>query len=330
MYGLKDTEEGRVSYDVWKNTTHPEDFKEVEKALQDGVEGTKEYDTTFRIVLPTRAIHYIRAFGVVMKNEKGQPVNMIGVNFDITKEKEVDKAKTEFVSLASHQLRTPLSSINWYSEMLLSGDAGELNKDQKEFINEIYTGNQRMVSLVNALLNVSRLELGTFAVDPTELDIKKEAHTIVEEIKLIASKKEIEISTNYQEELPTVMTDKNLLGIVITNLLSNAVKYTPDKGSVKLDVTHDDKWISIKVSDTGIGIPEEQQENIFSKLFRADNAKQSDSEGTGLGLYIIKSIADHAGGEISFESKKDKGSTFEFKLPLSGMKSRNGSKKLED
>lgn len=261
-------------------------------------------------------------------DENGNVEFIISISHDITKEKEIDRAKTEFVSLASHQLRTPLSSVNWYSEMLLSGDAGPLNEDQKSFVGEIYKGNQRMVDLVNSLLDVSRLELGTFTIAPEIIDICEPAKSVINELKPGISNKKIKLEMSCNGDLPQIKADPKLIRIVFQNLLSNAVKYTPEGGKVSLKIEKEDKNLLITVSDNGYGIPRNQHEKVFQKLFRADNVKAKDTEGTGLGLYIIKSILNASGGEIKFESEEDKGTTFFVRLPLQGMAAKKGDKVL--
>ncbi len=248
-------------------------------------------------------------------------IGAVAVFRDVTKEKEIDKAKTEFVSLASHQLRTPLSTINWYTEMLLAGDAGKLKDKQKEYLSEIYTGNQRMVELVDALLSVSRLELGTFMVEPEQTNITELIESEINEQKPQIEKRQIKVSSSFQENNFTVKTDPKLLRMIIQNLLSNAVKYTPIGGEVKTEVTFSKLRGNmldalIKISDTGYGIPDNQKDKIFSKLFRADNVREKDTEGTGLGLYIVRLIIEHSGGKIWFESQENKGTTFYLTLPL--------------
>ena len=261
-------------------------------------------------------------------DKNGNVSFFVGIERDITKEKEIDKAKTEFVSLASHQLRTPLSSINWYSEMLLAGDAGKLNKEQKQFVSEIYTGNQRMVELVNALLNVSRLELGTFIVEPVPTNLIEISESIIKELQPTILDKKLILKTSYDKTIGKINVDPALTRIIFQNLLSNATKYTPDKGKIFVSIKKNTKNVLIDIKDTGYGIPKSQQDKIFTKLFRADNVKEKDTEGTGLGLYIIKSIIDKSGGVISFISDENKGTKFHIELPLSGMKKKEGSRKL--
>jgi PAS domain S-box-containing protein len=247
---------------------------------------------------------------------------------DITREKEIDKSKTEFVSLASHQLRTPLSAIRWYSEMLGSEKLGALNLKQKEYLDEIYRSNRRMIDLVNSLLNVSRIDMGTFAVEPTPTDIKEITQSVLKELFVKIEESKLKVTEFYQEKLPKINADPKLIRIIIQNLLSNAVKYTHEGDEVSVSLTVDDKNMLIKVSDTGIGIPKSVQDKMFTKLFRADNARVAESEGTGLGLYIIKSIVERSGGKTWFISEENKGSTFFVEIPLSGMTPVSGAKDL--
>ncbi|MFA6322798.1 MAG: ATP-binding protein [Candidatus Buchananbacteria bacterium] len=263
-------------------------------------------------------------------NNRNEVEFFVDIEHDITKEKQIDRAKTEFVSLASHQLRTPLSAINWFAEMLLSGDAGKLKKEQAEYLKEIYQSNQRMVELVNALLNVSRLELGTFMIEPEDVDIVEISRSVLSELSSLVAKKEITLKKSYSKEIPkTLKLDQKLTRIIFQNLLSNAIKYTPEKGQVDLSIGVEGKNLLIKVADNGYGIPTGQQEKIFTKLFRADNVREKDAEGTGLGLYIVKSILNQSGGKIWFESIEGKGTTFNVTIPLTGMKSKVGTKTID-
>ncbi len=250
------------------------------------------------------------------------------VSPNIRKSKEIDKAKSEFVSLASHQLRSPLSVISWYSEMLLQGDVGEVTSEQREWICGIRLSSQRMTELVNALLNVSRIDLGTFAITLAAVDIRALAIDVVDEVKVQTNDREQNLSVDIAENLPVFQADEKLLRMVFQNLLSNASKYTQKGGKISLSVRLSNGNIVIAVSDSGIGIPKDQQARIFTKLFRAENAQISGVEGTGLGLYIVKSIIDNAGGSIRFESAENKGTTFVVSLPVNGMKSRDGQKGL--
>ncbi len=248
---------------------------------------------------------------------------------DVYHEKEIDRSKTEFVSLASHQLRTPLSTVSWYSEMLLAGDAGKLNKEQAQYVDEIYRGNHHMIELVGSLLNVSRVELGTFSVEPEPTNLVKLCQTIIKDLEPKIFARKIDFKEKYDRGIPIMDVDPKLMRMVIENLASNAIKYTPEAGTVTLHLKRLTQEVQIMIKDTGYGIPEGQQDKIFSKLFRADNVKARDTEGTGLGLYMVKSIIDYSGGKIWFESSENNGTTFYVNMPIRGMKHKRGGKQLD-
>lgn len=258
----------------------------------------------------------------------GRLIFFAGVERDITKEKEVDRSKSEFVSLASHQLRTPLSAVNWYAEMLMDEDVGKLNKKQKDYLLEIYHSSKRMSDLVGALLNVSRIEMGTFAVEPEPTDVVEIAESVIKEIAHEVKKRKQEITEEYGKDIGLINVDRNLTELVIQNLVSNAVKYTQNGGSIGLSITKNPDVVLIAVSDNGYGIPEAQKDRVFQKFFRADNVREKETDGTGLGLYMVKEIVEHSGGKIWFQSQENKGSTFYVSVPLSGMTKKEGSKKL--
>lgn len=256
-----------------------------------------------------------------------------------TKNKEIEAAKVDFISLVSHQLRTPLSIIKWYIDYIVSGDAGELKTDQKKFLKEAYRANERMIELVNSLLIVSRIDLGTFTINPIMVDITKLSDEILNNFKKEIESKNLYLLKDY-DRIPEIKVDPSLMKLVFENLVSNSVKYTPDNKNIKISIKKEKKDVLIKVSDQGCGIPEEIQVKIFTKLFRADNVKKIESVGTGLGLYIVKAIIEKSGGKIWFESpSKEKlgkskanenkmGTTIFIKIPLEGMKEKEGTKSL--
>lgn len=261
--------------------------------------------------------------------EGGRTIFYTALEQDITKRFEVDKAKTEFVSLASHQLRTPLSAVRWYSEMLLAGSAGSLNETQEKYVKEVYTASKRMIELVGALLNVSRIDLGTFAIDPKPTDLRELSASVVKELEHQIASKKLILKEKYSKDLPMLNVDPALMRMVFQNLISNAVKYTPDNGTIAIALASQGNNVLISVVDNGYGIPKEQQDKIFTKLFRADNAREVDPSGTGLGLYIVKAIMEKSGGSIRFESEEGNGAAFYGILPLSGSPGRGGTKQLE-
>lgn len=259
---------------------------------------------------------YISATPVIVKDEVAGAIEVFR---DITTEKAIDQAKTEFVYLASHQLRTPLSTINWYLELLLSGDAGPITSDQKTYLQEAYDSNQHMVSLVNELLDASRLDLGTMAVKSEPVDLVKLTDEALEEIKPLIIKKRLQLQKNFATGIAPYQTDPKLLRMVFQNLLTNSVKYTPEKGVVTVTLKKKLGQILLTVQDTGYGIPLEEQPKIFGKLFRATNVKEKEPGGTGLGLYVVKAAVAQLGGTIRFASpppKQTTGTAFYITLPL--------------
>lgn len=253
---------------------------------------------------------------------------MIGVNFDITKEKEIDREKTEFVSLASHQLKTPVGAISWNLEMLKTGDYGPLNEQQQEVVSEMYTMNQRMIELINGLLNISRIELGVFIIEPTPTNFVAICEEVLNEMEPRLISKGHHLTKRYDENLTDVNADSKLLRIVFQNLISNAIKYTPDRGEVGVAIEVEGGEVLITVSNNGAAIPEADKPRIFTKLFRASNAQEQDPHGNGLGLYLVKEIVMNAGGRIWFDSIAGKGTTFYVSFPLSGMLKKEGTKEL--
>jgi|GEM_PF-2257552 len=259
---------------------------------------------------------------------KDKVVGVIDVFRDITHEIEVDAAKSEFVSLASHQLRTPLTTMKWYSHALMQEGAPNLSTKQLEYIKEIYHNNQRMVGLVNSLLNVSRIELGRFLIKPVSLDIRKVANELIHDVKTYADSRNITIQKQYDITTPLVEADPNLIKIIFQNLLNNAIKYSKEHATVHFRIKNNNKEIIFTISDTGCGIPKDQQDKIFTKMFRTENARAIDPEGSGLGLYIVKSIVEQSGGHVWFSSEINKGSTFYVALPTAGMVKRGPGSRL--
>lgn len=265
---------------------------------------------------------------LLLKNEGNLGVVILMHN--VTKEKEVERMKSEFVSVASHQLRTPLSAIKWFIEMLINGDAGEINMEQMSYLTQAFETNEHMIDLVNSLLNISRIESGRLAIDPETTDIIKLTEEAFNEVSVIAAEKKQKIElVKPKVKIPLVMTDPRLLRQIIQNLISNAIKYTPEKGKIILTISKIDKnFVQFDIRDNGLGIPVHQQDKLFQKFFRADNVIQTETEGTGLGLYVCKSLVEMLGGKIWFESQEDKGTTFSFTLPFLGSKGKKGERTL--
>ncbi len=245
----------------------------------------------------------------------------VGIETDVTNEKEIDRAKTEFVSVASHELRTPLANMSLSLDIILNGIAGELNKEQKRYLRGVYRDIEGMSEVINALLNVSRIELRTMIINPEPTNISDIAARVVEEIAPQIRNKNLKLKTSYEKELPVIDLDRNLTRIILQNLISNAIKYTPFGGKISVVIKKQRSDVLIEVADTGCGIPEDEQNKIFMKMFRARNARETKNDGIGLGLYIVNSIVEKVGGKIWFKSEENKGTVFFVSIPLGGMKS---------
>jgi signal transduction histidine kinase len=244
------------------------------------------------------------------------------------------------LSLASHELRTPLSIIKWYTEMLLDGDAGALNDDQTKYLRTIQTSNQRAIDLIRSLLNVSRLDLGTFSINPTDVDLRFLVKQILTENKTLLEEKRMHTEEKYDSAIPGIIpiisVDKQICLVILRSLIANAILFSKEESIVSVHVCEmkqgedigskkiTENSLVISVSDSGIGIPESDQENIFSRFFKAGNAINEDFKGAGLGLYIVQTILDKVGGEIWFNSKQNVGSTFYVSFPMSGMTKKEG------
>jgi|GEM_PF-821598 len=271
---------------------------------------------------------YLQVFMNVVEdaNLPGKNIGAVLLIEDVTAAKLVDKAKSEFVSVASHQLRTPLSIINWYLELLESGDSGVLDTEQRTFVEEIAKSSKRMVMLVNTLLDVSRLELGSLKLDEKLTDVSAVVAHAVNELHYKVEEQKLKVITEFAK-IPKIFLDDRHFESVVQNIFANALKYTPEGGEVRLRVVESaagetfggkklsQASIAVEISDTGYGIPKQQQDKIFDKFFRADNVLDKDEPGTGLGLYIAKSVIEAMGGNIWFVSREGKGSTFYITVP---------------
>ena len=235
---------------------------------------------------------------------------------DITKQKKAEDAKSEFVSLASHQLRTPIAGMKWSAELLQLDSPDTLTERQLKYMDRLHTSIDRMSRLVDDFLRVSRFELGSFQPEYRTITLKNLFDDVLAELAEAAAQKELIIEAKYDTTVTEFITDPDLLRMILTNLYSNAVKYTPAKGTIAVSFVHDKNKLCIQVADSGMGIPTEDQEGIFSKLFRASNATRDVPDGTGLGLYILREAVAVLRGKVSFTSVEGVGTTFDVQIPF--------------
>lgn len=245
----------------------------------------------------------------------GRPLGAIEVFRDISEEEEIDRMKSEFISLASHQLRTPLSAVKTYSHMLIDGYMGSLDQAQKKALRTIIGASDRMNELISTLLNITRMESGTIKITPKYVSLDRLAQEVLDEISLLAADKEISTSLKIGKGSMGVRTDSLLFKEILVNLATNAIKYSPRKGILTLKLRSRKNDVILSVCDTGYGIPKSAQTEIFSKFYRASNVTRRETTGTGLGLYLVKGLTEALGGKIWFDSQEGKGTTFYVSLP---------------
>lgn len=230
---------------------------------------------------------------------------------------EISRMKSEFVSVVSHQLRSPLSNLRWAIEFLMSGRADAITEKQLEYFKILMENSDRMRELVADLLNVSRLEQGIMPFKKEEVSLAEIVGQVVKEADIFAKASNVVIDFEDENSLPRISTDPVQLKLAVSNLLDNAIRYTKREGRVKINLAEKGKILFCEVSDSGVGIPKDDQKYIFQKFFRSSNILKQQTEGSGLGLYIAKSIIEKLGGKINFKSQEGVGSTFWLTLPIS-------------
>jgi signal transduction histidine kinase len=228
--------------------------------------------------------------------------------------KELDKAKDDFISMASHQLRTPLTTVKGYLSMMLEGDTGKLAEQQRRVIDLAYFSAQRMVFLINDLLNVSRINTGKFVIEPSPVNLREMVQTEMTQLERTAEGRGVKLASRLPDEFSTVMLDENKIRQVMMNFIDNAIYYTRPGGTVNIELIDAGPAIEFRVVDTGIGVSEKDKPKLFGKFFRADNAKQQRPDGNGLGLFMAKKVITSHGGSVIFESREGVGSTFGFRF----------------
>lgn len=244
-------------------------------------------------------------------------IGKIIILHDITREKAIERMKSEFVTIAAHQLRTPLSAVKWTMRLILDRDMGPISKEQEEILLKGYQSNERMINLINDLLNVARIEEGRFNYTFSEVAFADLLNESLDVYQPLIKVKKLKIAMEKPEcVLPKMKLDKEKIKLVLQNLIENAINYSPAGGEVTISYKCDKMNLTFSVKDRGMGIPEKQHSRIFSKFFRAENAVRMETEGTGLGLFIVKNIIESHNGKVWFESKESKGTTFYFTIPL--------------
>jgi len=253
------------------------------------------------VVIGVTAILFIINYLVVQGSEKLAQVNQM---------------KTEFVNIASHQLRTPLTGIKWAINLMNSNQSEKLTKEQSERIQIIKENNQRMINLVNDLLNLSRIEQGKLGLTPEKISLDEITRKIIKEHSLITKASNTELSLESEPNLPLISINSQGMELVLNNLIDNAIRYTKKKGLVKIKLFKKGNSVRCEIEDNGVGIPKGDQNKIFQKFFRSQNIMKYQTEGTGLGLFIAKAVIKNVKGQIGFFSQENKGTIFWFEIPI--------------
>lgn len=314
-YSLSELIGGKFS--LWWTEMPPEYYEKLWQVLQVGKK-------TFVGELVNRRkngeVYQVSATISPIVGDDGMVRFFVALERDITEEKALESARTNFISIASHQLRTPLTSIRWFSEMLMEGDAGELTKDQKRFVEPVYRGTKQMIDLINLLLQLARVEAGKLSMEPVVVFLPTFIQEVVNAMQGSFAEKEQQVIIKTGDDIKTVMLDKEFVWQVLQNLMSNAQRYSKPKSEIVVYVKKMPEFFQIAVQDSGIGIPQNEQSRIFEKFFRASNAAKFVPDGSGLGLALVHALVEEWGGSVWFESQEGKGTTFFFTIPVSGTK----------
>ncbi len=263
---------------------------------------------------PEHRVLEVRTNPVV--DRTGRSLGCVSTLHDVTAAREIAVMKNEFVSMVSHELRTPLTSIKGYVDLIVDGDAGEINEIQREFLGIVQENSDRLVSLINDLLDISRIESGRVHLKIEPLDVAEVIEGVVDTFRTVADAQGVTLEWHVARGLPKMAGDRDRAGQVLMNLVSNAIKYSPGGGTARIEAHRHGGEVVISVADSGIGISEEDQRQLFTKFFRVDSSLTREIGGTGLGLSICKSVVELQGGRIWATSTSGEGSTFAFTVPV--------------
>lgn len=260
------------------------------------------------------AVQEIREFNETLKQRIANATKELRTSNSMLR--RLDKAKDEFVSMASHQLRTPLTSVKGYISMVLDGDAGQVSSSQRQLLDEAFNSSERMVRLINDFLNVSRIQTGKFIIDKHPIDMSQLIEQEIDSLQSSAIVHNMKFIYNPPKNFPMVDIDEGKIRQVVMNFADNAIYYSNDNSDININLSVDSDNIVFTIKDTGIGVPAAEQDELFTKFYRASNAKKQRPDGTGVGLYLAKKIINAHKGKVIFESAQDKGSTFGFSIPI--------------
>lgn len=310
---------GKPIWDIIKvfGAEKPVDVSDYCPVGEDAFEGVVFSKKNLRVVGGGGKETYVNFISGHIKEGTNVNIGCILTLQDVSREHTIERLKTEFVSIAAHQLRTPLSATKWGLGIFLDGSMGKLTAKQLEFLKRVYTNNERMIALVNDLLNVARIEEGKFVYALAMTDMGKLLDSVINQLKEEIKNKIIKIEIRRPKNiLPEIFVDAEKIALAIQNIVENAVKYSEKGDEIAVTLKATDQTLEVIVQDTGVGIPRKQQSRVFSKFFRGENVIRMETEGSGLGLFIAKNIIDAHGGKINFSSEEGKGTMISVSLPI--------------
>lgn len=307
----------------WEDWIHPEDREQVMNQLKKAQKAIATFDCIYRFKVKGGVYIYVRDEGVFLKNGGKKAVTMLGVMKDYSREQKEAKAKSDFVAIAAHQLRTPLTGIKWSLELLQKQEIGALNETQQEHLNNIYLNNNKLINLVSDLLDVSHIETGRkFDIVKKKNNICLLINDVVDLNKELIKRKKMKVEKHYKLcSNKSVYFDASKISQVMNNLLINALNYSPEGTKVVISTSFAGKELKVSVRDHGYGFLDKEKNRAFERFFRGTNILDKNISGTGLGLSIARSIIEAHGGKIWFESEINKGTNFYFQIPINKKKS---------
>ncbi|KGK98878.1 histidine kinase [Methanococcoides methylutens] len=313
---------------------HPDDLERVEDILSESITKRTPHFSQYRIITRSGEIRWVEEQTLLQIDKNNNLNYMQGIIVDITERKNAEdqiinakiaaeasnQTKSKFLANMSHELRTPLNSIIGFSDILLENIAGPINEKQEKYIYNVLNSGKHLLNLINDILDLSKVEAGKMDIHYEVFYVREIVTNVVTIIKPLAQKKAIKLAINIEEGISTINADKTKFKQILYNLLSNAIKFTDEKGEVHLIVTCVDNQLKISVTDTGIGIAQENIEKIFQPFKQIESDNSRNYQGTGLGLVLVKTFVELHGGNIEVKSKKEAGSTFTFTIPIDEMK----------
>ncbi|MGH9858303.1 MAG: sensor histidine kinase [Acidobacteriota bacterium] len=312
MFGLR--ARGAITYETYLERIHPDDRKHVARTIERSLKTGRPYQVTHRVVANGKT-RTIRGEGRVVKDASGEPIKIIGTAQDITAEQELEQAQVDFVSIASHQLRTPATEVKMLLALLRDGYSGELTPEQHKLIETAYQTNERQIKIANDLLGVARLDAGRIKLHKKPLELGQWLSATSENMRPILEEKNQQFVFKPLRKTVTIKADAERLQLAVENLIDNASKYTPAGGTVTLSYSAGASHAVISVRDTGIGIAKSDQKDVFNIYTRVEGKHSVQVSGSGLGLYLVKKIVDLHHGKATITSRPKSGSTFRIHLP---------------